>query len=528
MFKIFAWEENITVNDNVLQKSEKITFTLRELFVNRGFKRYRMSKFEEYDLYAKNKDFLISDNVITFTEGGRLMALKPDVTLSIIKNSKDSGGLQKVYYNENVFRFSKESGVFREMAQVGVECIGEVDETAVCDTVKTARESLSLLGGDHVLLLSNLDIIKAAVTRATEDEAERSRIYDAVAFKNRDALTQGSDNEYTRMLKDLLDLHGSVKTVSGKLEKVLSPLGDAACKREFLSLLENLADGKGADRISVDFSVMGDMNYYNGTVFKGYIGGVADTVLSGGRYDNLMKKMGRASKAIGFAVYTDKLDFAANSMPASDGFVNVAVPKGRLGEKVFSMFTAAGIGTPDMSDDNRKLIFENSDEKLRFFWVKPTDVAKYVEKGAADIGVAGKDILLEYEPEIYELADLKIGKCRMAAAAPKGYVDDTSRALTVATKFENIARKYYRTGGRDIEVIKLNGSIEVAPILGLSDVIVDIVETGTTLKENNLEVIDEIAPVSARLIANRAAYGFKGERIEQIASKLLCVSEDKK
>ena len=517
----------MTVNDKVLQKSEKITFALRELFVNRGFRRYRMSKFEEYDLYAKNKDFLISDNVITFTEGGRLMALKPDVTLSIIKNSKDSGGLQKVYYNENVFRFSKESGVFREMAQVGVECIGEVDGKTVCDTVKTARESLSLLGGEYVLALSNLDIIKAAVTLASEDEAERSRLYDAVAFKNRDALTAHTDNEYTRMLKELLDLHGSVKDVAEKLKCVLSPLGGES-KEEFLELLEGLSAEEDSDKITVDFSVTGDMNYYNGTVFKGYIGGVADTVLSGGRYDNLMKKMGRASKAIGFAVYTDKLDGAVKKTAADDGFVNVAVPKGRLGEKVFSMFTSAGIGTPDMSDDNRKLIFENREEKLRFFWVKPTDVAKYVEKGAADIGVAGKDILLEYEPEIYELADLKIGKCHMAAAAPKGYVDDTSRALVVATKFENIARKYYRTGGRDIEVIKLNGSIEVAPILGLSDVIVDIVETGTTLKENDLEVIDEIAPVSARLIANRASYGFKGERIEEIAGKLTGVSEGKK
>ncbi|MBR5922458.1 MAG: ATP phosphoribosyltransferase [Clostridia bacterium] len=516
----------MTVNDKVLQKSEKITFALRELFVNRGFERYRMSKFEEYDLYAKNKDFLISDNVITFTEGGRLMALKPDVTLSIIKNGKDSDGFRKLYYNENVFRFSKESGVFREMAQVGVECIGDVDKKAVLETVKTARESLSLLSGDYVLALSNLDIIKAAVCAASDDAAARERLYEAVAFKNRDAILSEGENGYTKLLKDLLDLHGSITAVLPSLEKALAVLNDEN-KDDFLSLLKELSLEADADKITVDFSVTGDMNYYNGTVFKGYIGGVADTVLSGGRYDNLMKKMGRASKAIGFAVYTDKLDVSA-AKPKDDGFVNIAVPKGRLGEKVFNMFTRAGIGTPDMSDDNRKLIFENRKDKVRFFWVKPTDVAKYVEKGAADIGVAGKDILLEYEPEIYELADLKIGKCRMAAAAPAGYTDDPSRALTVATKFENIARKYYRTGGRDIEVIKLNGSIEVAPILGISDVIVDIVETGTTLKENNLEVIDEIAPISARLIANRASYGFKSGKIEEIANKLLSVPEDKK
>ncbi len=200
--------------------------------------------------------------------------------------------------------------------------------------------------------------------------------------------------------------------------------------------------------------------------------------------------------------------------------LNIALPKGRLGEKVYDMFEAAGYACPAIRETNRKLIFENPDLGIRYFWVKPSDVSIYVERGAADIGVAGKDILLEYTPNIYELLDLNIGRCRMAVAGPNDFYDDGERTLRVATKFVNIASDYYSGLGRDIDIIKLNGSIELAPLLGLSDVIVDIVETGTTLRENHLEVKAVILPISARLIANRAAFKFKGRQIEQIVQKM--------
>lgn len=200
--------------------------------------------------------------------------------------------------------------------------------------------------------------------------------------------------------------------------------------------------------------------------------------------------------------------------------LNVALPKGRLGEKVYSMFEKAGFPCPSIKEANRKLIFENEEAGVRYFWVKPSDVAIYVERGAADIGVAGKDILLEYEPDIYELLDLDVGKCKMAVAAPKGFRDDARKTLRVATKFSNITRNYYASLGRDIDIIHLNGSIEIAPILGLSDVIVDIVETGTTLRENNLEVVETVVPISARLIANKAGYKFKTAQIEKVINSL--------
>ncbi|MBQ8605338.1 MAG: ATP phosphoribosyltransferase [Clostridia bacterium] len=196
--------------------------------------------------------------------------------------------------------------------------------------------------------------------------------------------------------------------------------------------------------------------------------------------------------------------------------INIALPKGRLGEKVYDMFEKAGFECPSIKEQGRKLIFENKEKGVRYFWVKPSDVAIYVERGAADIGVAGKDILLEYEPDVYELFDLDIGKCRMAVAAKSDFYDNPEKTLRVATKFSNIAAGYYRSLGRDIDIIHLNGSIEIAPILGLSDVIVDIVETGSTLKENDLVVRETIVPISARLIANKASYKWNKENIDKI------------
>lgn len=208
-----------------------------------------------------------------------------------------------------------------------------------------------------------------------------------------------------------------------------------------------------------------------------------------------------------------------------DKMLNVALPKGRLGEKVYDLFEQAGYDCPSIKENSRKLVFENAEKGIRFFWVKPSDVSVYVERGAADLGVAGKDILLEYAPDVYELLDLKIGKCSMAVASKKDFVDDRNRTLVVATKFTNIAKKYYAEQGREIDIVHLNGSIELAPILGLSDVIVDIVETGTTLKENDLVVQEKFVPISARLIANKSGFKFKTEKIEDIQKKLKALTE---
>ena len=205
--------------------------------------------------------------------------------------------------------------------------------------------------------------------------------------------------------------------------------------------------------------------------------------------------------------------------------INVALPKGRLGEQVYDMFEQAGYECPDIKSESRKLFFENEEKGVRFFWVKPSDVAVYVGRGAADIGIAGKDILLEHQPDVYELLDLGVGKCRMMVAAPEGFRDNTDLTLRVATKFPNIAGRFYAGKSRDIDIIELHGSIELAPLLGLSDVIVDIVETGSTLKANGLVEIEQVVPISARLIANKANFKFKTKEIELMASALQDVVE---
>ena len=197
-------------------------------------------------------------------------------------------------------------------------------------------------------------------------------------------------------------------------------------------------------------------------------------------------------------------------------WISVALPKGRLGEKAYDLFERIGFGCPAIREDNRKLIFENVEARVRYFWAKPSDVAIYVERGAADVGVAGKDILLEYAPEVYELSDLRMGKCRMMVAGRPGALREAGRALRVATKFPHIASAYFAAQSRDIDIIQLNGSIEIAPILDLTDVIVDIVETGTTLRENDLTPIETIVPISARLIANKVSFQFKHEAIQTL------------
>ena len=203
--------------------------------------------------------------------------------------------------------------------------------------------------------------------------------------------------------------------------------------------------------------------------------------------------------------------------------VNRALPKGRLGEQVYALFEKAGLECPDILSDTRKLFFENKEKGIRFFWVKPSDVAVYVGRGAADLGIAGSDVLLEHQPDVYELLDLGLGVCRMMVAAPASFRDNDDMTLRVATKFPNIASRYYAGKSRDIDIIELHGSIELAPLLGLSDVIVDIVETGNTLKANGLEPKAEVVSISARLIANKASFKFKTKEIERVTEALSSV-----
>ena len=506
---------------NDLSRSEQAVFSLRSLYRSFGYTAYKMSRFEEYDLYVRNKDFLQSQEIITFADrNGRLLALKPDVTLSIIKNVADAPGVvQKLYYNENVYRPDSGSHTFKEIMQTGLECVGDLQPADVAEVALLAAKSLALLGENFVLDVSHMGIIGALLEEAAIPENVREEVLQCLQQKNVHQLTAilkaaGCSPEATEKLCSAAGCCGNAEQMLPMLRR----MADGEALRELEAICRSLQENGFGNALRIDLSVGNDMKYYSGIVFRGYLEGYSINILSGGQYDKLLRKMGKNSRAIGFALNVALLE----TPPAQEStdMLNIALPKGRLGEKVYGFLKEAGYGCPALEEGGRKLIFENPEKGVRYFWVKPSDVAIYVERGAADLGIVGKDILLEYRPDVYELLDLNLGKCRMAVAGKKDFEDRPGTTLRVATKFPNIAGDYYKSKSRDIDIIHLNGSIEIAPILGMSDVIVDIVETGTTLKENDLEVLETIVPISARLIANVAGWQFKNEKIRTLMQGL--------
>lgn len=302
------------MNFNVLSNDEKTIFALRSLYSGYGYGKYTMSKFEQYDFYVRNKDFLVSDNIITFTDSdGKLMALKPDVTLSIIKSSKDcESTVKKVYYNENVYRASGSTKEIKEIMQTGLECIGDIDCYCICEVVLLAAKSLECICSDYVLDISHMGIISEALSFAKVSEGAKAEILRCLGEKNLqgiEAVCQREDvaDDASTLLKTLVTLYGNPKDVIEKLEKVSVSKGFTSALNQLKEITEILSLNGCAENCRIDFSVVNNMNYYSGVAFKGFINGVHGGVLSGGQYDGLMNKMKRNSGAIGFAVYIDML-----------------------------------------------------------------------------------------------------------------------------------------------------------------------------------------------------------------------------
>ena len=512
-----------------LQPKERASFALRALYEAAGCRKYHMGRFEEYGLYQENRSFLSSEQVITFTDlDGRLLALKPDVTLSIAKTAQPAPGeTLKYYYHENVYRPSAESHTFKEISQMGLELLGEVKEPEVRQAVCLAARSLEQMGQPWVLEISHMGYLFGLFDALGVPEAARPGLLETLRAKNIHELraaAKAAGLSDADALTALLSLSGEYAVTLSKAAALCRNARMEAAVAELNALAEPLAKVGGSIRL--DLTLAGEMEYYNGLIFQGYLRPLPRPLLKGGRYDLLMQKFTPGADAIGFAVYLDELDRLSAPLPpvqqqnADQGMLNVALPKGRLGDKVYNLLAGIGYGCPEDYNATRKLVVENPAAGIRYFLVKPSDVAIYVEHGAADVGIVGKDILTEASADVYELLDTGLGKCRMCVAAPADYQDDPSRPVRVATKFVNIAKSYYASMGRDIDIIKLNGSIELAPILGLSDVIVDIVETGTTLRENGLKVVTEFMPISARFIANKASYQFKHNEMELMLTKL--------
>ena len=297
-----------------LQFSEKIIFALRSLYNRYGYSQFRMGKFEEYDLYARNKDFLISDSVLTFMDqGGKLMALKPDVTLSIVKNSKDAPGVQKLYYNENVYRVAKGSRSFREMMQVGLELLGDVDDYCISEVLTLAAESLATVSRDSVLDVSHMGLLSEILDYAQVPNEGRSEVLKVIGEKNLHGLEEACRSlnlaeEAISLLKQVVTCCGDVKVVLPRLRSLLDGKVGAAALDQLDNVLLALSETGLQTQLRFDFSVVNDSRYYNGIVFKGYVAGLPSAVLSGGQYDSLMKRLNRRSGAIGFAVYMDVVE----------------------------------------------------------------------------------------------------------------------------------------------------------------------------------------------------------------------------
>ncbi len=295
---------------NVLNRDEKAAFGLRELYRSYGYLPYKMSKFEEYDLYVRNKDFLVSDHVITFTDtNGRLMALKPDVTLSIIKNGKDGDGVEKVYYNENVYRISKGTHCYKEIMQVGLECIGNVDDFRILEVLTLAAKSLNQISDESVLDISHLGIVSDVLEQSGLSNGGQKEILAFLGEKNLHGALEICQKEgitlrWTDAIRTLITTYGTPETVLPVLKTL--PAGGESLDQ--LEALISALNQNGVSGIRIDFSVINDMRYYNGIVFRGFVKGIPTGILSGGQYDKMMKKLGRKSRAIGFAVYLDLLE----------------------------------------------------------------------------------------------------------------------------------------------------------------------------------------------------------------------------
>ena len=303
------------IDDRIMDEQEKIGFRLRDLYARSGYSRYRMSKFEEYDLYSRNKDFLFSDAVITFTDtNGRLMALKPDVTLSIVKNGKDTpGAVRKMYYHENVYRVSQAADGFREQTQVGLECMGDLDGNCLAEVLKLAAESLKLCSGEYVLEVSHLGILGAFVDAIAPGDQVRKQILQCAGEKNLHGISRicrenGLGEKAEEPLRQLLSLYGPPRSVMPRIRSLAEENGVGDYATQLSQAMAVFAGNEAESRIVIDFSATGDMQYYNGIFFRGFLSGIPDSVLSGGQYDTLMRKMGRRDRAAGFAVFLDKLE----------------------------------------------------------------------------------------------------------------------------------------------------------------------------------------------------------------------------
>ena len=507
---------------------------LADLFKENSYKKVITPSIEFFDVFRNESAVVDSDEMYKLTDSkGRTTVLRPDNTMPIARmvatrlNKEDFP--VRLYYNQNVFVRGKDlDGRPNETAQSGVEFIGDGSHQADIEVISMAVESLKRCNlSSFKIEIGNAAFFKAILDKMDIPSRTKAQICKLIEGKNYaalgDLLSEIGESRETEVIRRLPRLFGDASVIDEAMK--LYNDKDALDALNYLkSVYEELCNAGLKEYIMLDLGLVNRTNYYTGVIFRGYAEGSGLTVLSGGRYDNLLGEFGLPAPAIGFAVEVTDLCQAIRETINTQRPLRIALTKGRLEKSSVKLFKTMGLDTSELENKGRRLILpvDNYEAVLS----KAPDVITYVEHGVCDIGIVGKDTIIEHGSSFYEVIDLNIGKCRFALACPKG-VDFYSgyKRKTVASKYPKVAKEFFESKGMDVAVIKIEGSVELAPLLGLADGIVDIVETGSTLRENGLEVVDEICPISARVIVNMASMKLRKNEIEAFLADLELASK---
>ena len=515
---------------------------LYRVLAGQGYQGIETPTFEFFDVFSREVGTVPSRELYKFFDKeGNTLALRPDMTPSIAravsKYFHDETPIRLCYMGNTFINYDKYQGRLKETTQLGAELMGEESVEADVELLSVLIEALKAAGlREFQVSVGQVEFFKALLKEAgIGSEAEES-LRRLIEDKNRFAAEELlADYELAEELREAFLEMTTLSGTTEVIEQARALTGNEEALRA-LARLEAIYEGlkeKGCERyITFDLSMLSKYNYYTGIVFRAYSYGYGEPVAKGGRYDTLLSHFGRQLPAVGFAIVIDQLQRALRndglrkeaSGPDGKRYLTFALTKGRLAKKTLELLEQVGITCEEMKDpDSRKLIFVNEELGLKFFLAKGPDVPTYVEYGAADIGVVGKDTLVEEGRKMYEVLDLGFGKCRMCVCGPESAREKLAHQeqIRVATKYPDIAKDYfYNQKHQTVEIIKLNGSIELAPLVGLSEVIVDIVETGSTLRENGLQVLEEIMPLSARMVVNQVSMKMEAERITKLIRKL--------
>ena len=520
----------------------KIIETLRETFEEKGYHEVITPGFEFYDVFSSNSMYFPQESMYKLIDNkGRLLAMRPDSTIPIARltATKLRGHALpiRLYYAQRIYRQQPElRGRSGEIMQMGIELVGLSSFESDIEILTAGMEAMNACcAGDFRIELGHIGIYKLLMDNLKATAEQKEAIHSLIASKNyaglSDILEYFPEGKTTEILKELPKLFGGREALD-KARKLFNGYDEKLLG--MLSYLERIFQGLvdlNLDKVMIDFGLVHQAEYYSSLIFRGYISSAGEPVLSGGRYDELFKDFGESLPATGFGINVDQLaarllkeNGQTQPVTAENGNRNnirIALTKGRLENSIVGLFDEMGYDTVNLKDKGRKLLLSIPDKNIDVVLAKAADVITYVEHGVCDVGVVGKDTIVESGGTFYEVLDLGFGKCKFALAVPKG-TDFYSgyRTKRIATKYPKVASSYFESKGMDVEVIKIEGSVELAPLLSLADGIVDIVETGTTLKENGLEVIEEIRNVSARLIVNVASMKLKKAEIDRLISDI--------